>query len=50
MQSKPGCDALDGPADALGDELIQEANRKDHDYGASTRHSRGQGARFPDPT
>ena len=47
MQPKPTCDALGRAANALGDDLIKEANRKDLDYDASTQHGRSQGARFP---
>ena len=42
MRECPGC-----AANALGDDLIKEANRKDLDYDASTQHGRSQGARFP---
>lgn len=43
----PSCDALGQAANALGNALIREANRKDLEYDARTQHGRTQGARFP---
>jgi predicted secreted Zn-dependent protease len=46
-QPQPTCDAIGRTANAHGQSLIKEANRKNIDYDERTDHGRSQGARFP---
>lgn len=47
LPPQPSCDALGKAANALGNDLVKQAQQSSDEYDARTLHGRTQGARFP---